>query len=61
MQERRVPELLADEPYDEESAPYMFRRYGVQSETGEKIVEALDPVTKFAHRGAAIDAVRRGE
>jgi hypothetical protein len=62
MQERRVPaELLDDEEYDEEAAPHMFRRYGVQSETGEKIVEALDPVTKFAHRGAAIDAVRRGE
>jgi hypothetical protein len=62
MQERRVPaELLGDEHYDEETAPHMFWRYGVQSDTADKIVEALDPVAKFANRGAAVDAVRRGE
>lgn len=64
MQDRRVPEDLSggdNDDYDEESAPLMFDRYGVPSDIAEKIVDAVDPVTKFANRGAAFYSVRRGE
>ena len=63
MNDRRVPPELVgeDEEYDEEMAPLMFKRYGVPSEIAEKIVDAVDPVTKFANRGAAFNSVRRGD
>jgi hypothetical protein len=64
MEDRRVPpELLGDEDgeYDEHTAPLMFQRYGVPNDIAEKIVDAVDPVTRFANRGAAFNLVRRGE
>ncbi len=64
MEDRRVPaELLGDdsEDYDEDTAPLMFRRYGVPTEIAEKIENAVDSVLKFANRGSAFNAVRRGE
>lgn len=62
MEERRVPaELLGEEEhdYDEETAPRMFETYGVPNGIADKITGAVDPVTVFAHRGAAFNAVRR--